>query len=203
MRAYNYKVLPITPIVSKYVEGKKSLRQLAKEYHIWYGSIARLLQEQGIQLRTGKQARQIVGRRVPILTKVIRGGCVVVTNRCCDSRGYPIISYRDTYVRLSRVVYCSTRKLQLENIKGKLVMHTCDNPNCINSKHLVLGTHLDNMRDMWLKERGHSKLNKKKVHEIRKLWASEKYTGVQIAKMYGVSSSVIYSIRDGRAWWYV
>lgn len=31
--------------------------------------------------------------------------------------------------------------------RGKLIMHTCDNRQCVNPEHLVVGTHLDNNRD--------------------------------------------------------
>ena len=95
--------------------------------------------------------------------------------------------------------------------EGMSVLHSCDNPRCINPEHLVLGTHDDNMRH--LKERGRAnrkpvnvgdknasaKLSEKQIVDIRASVESRKV----LADLYGVSYSNICLIKSGRSWRHV
>lgn len=91
---------------------------------------------------------------------------------------------------------------------GHQVLHSCDNPPCVNPQHLFLGTQIDNIKDMVSKGRAKgpdserakfSKLSWVKVAGIRsaiRSGAIEK----QLAEQYGVSESTISDIRNERTW---
>ena len=86
---------------------------------------------------------------------------------------------------------------------GMCVMHKCDNPPCVNPKHLKLGTKADNSRDMVSKrrnpvgeERHNSKLTEKKVLEIRA--SSDRHC--DIADQYGIARSTVFMIKNRRTW---
>ena len=75
--------------------------------------------------------------------------------------------------------------------KGIQVLHTCDNPPCVNPAHLFLGTISDNMRDMQSKGRcSQRKLTDADVEVIRgRLAAGE--TQATIAADYDCSQYLI------------
>ena len=87
------------------------------------------------------------------------------------------------------------------DIFGKLVMHICDNPPCINIDHLRVGTHGDNMRDMYNKKRRKifPKLTPELAEQIR---AEPRYYGCQqgIADKYGISRSMVSRIFSREYW---
>ncbi len=90
--------------------------------------------------------------------------------------------------------------------EGMYICHHCDNPPCVNSEHLFLGTPKDNTKDKFSKNRGNlpkgdehwkSKLTNKDVKKIRKLYANKKYKQVELSEMFGVTQAQIsYIVND-------
>jgi len=58
--------------------------------------------------------------------------------------------------RINGVLHIAHRymvQLYTEIPPKHIVMHSCDNPSCVNPEHLEIGTNDENMADMYLKER--------------------------------------------------
>ena len=94
---------------------------------------------------------------------------------------------------------------------GLSVLHECDHPPCCNPAHLFLGTQGDNIRDRNAKGRnptfgsrhGRAKLTEAMVIEIRRLWATGKYTQSQIARQLGVHVQRVHSVVHRRTWTHI
>ncbi len=89
----------------------------------------------------------------------------------------------------------------------KYVLHTCDNPSCVNPNHLYIGDQTDNMTDMWNRGRanpgrsvgekhGMSKLTETMVREVR---CGNKNLST-LAKEFGVSRTTIWQVRSRKTW---
>jgi|ERR1700734_339 len=83
---------------------------------------------------------------------------------------------------------------------GLHVCHSCDNPLCVNPKHLWLGTPKQNMDDMVKKGRSSGKLSIGKAKRIRRYFKKGWYTKKELAKRYGVSTCTIRDCLKRRYW---
>lgn len=85
------------------------------------------------------------------------------------------------------------------------LLHSCDNPICVNPKHLREGIQQENIEDMVNRnrqakgEQAGSKLTKNNVINIRKL-ASKGLMYKDIAKIYNVDNSTISVIVNYKSW---
>jgi hypothetical protein len=87
---------------------------------------------------------------------------------------------------------------------GTVLLHSCDNPNCINPNHIIRGTHADNVADKVSKRRHdygvrhyRSRLTITQVREIR---ANNTDTYAEMSHRYGISKGGIHNIKSGRSW---
>ena len=82
--------------------------------------------------------------------------------------------------------------------QGMCVLHSCDNPKCVNPKHLWLGTNYDNVQDKVKKGRAGAKLKPKDIPIIKTSTLSAK----QLGTYFGVSAEQIRNVRSGKSWGY-
>ncbi len=81
-------------------------------------------------------------------------GCWNWTGRK-NTDGYPVFRYQGRDSRGNRVIANLYLGLDI-NDRDSHALHICDNPGCINPKHIFIGTHDQNMKDMAAKGRGGS-----------------------------------------------
>ncbi len=94
-------------------------------------------------------------------------------------------------------------------IGDNMVLHTCDNGRCINPKHLYLGDHAQNMRDMVERKRYKSflgedhvnaTLTNQEVYFVKSLLVNTDMTCREIANQMGATRNVIKAISCGKSW---
>lgn len=95
--------------------------------------------------------------------------------------------------------------------EGMFVCHKCDNPSCVRSDHLFIGTPADNNMDRTEKGRtrnggekhrgegnGYAVLTEEQAKDI--LWNYQDHNNKQVAQIFGVHHATISVLRLGRSW---
>lgn len=122
---------------------------------------------------------------------------------------YGYFGYGGKTYRAHRIAFMLTKRSLFNPALS--VLHTCDNPPCVNPDHLFQGTQTDNIIDMDIKGRRgksglsgeynpSSKLTNEEVVQIRKLLSTGKLYQREIAKIYGVHTETIGAIKRGKNW---
>lgn len=119
-----------------------------------------------------------------------------------NKKGYGIIRHRKEGFLAHRLALAYDGRIPSVD---DVACHTCDNPGCVNPRHLYLGTYADNSRDQVLRGRlpdrrgsgnGRATLTASRVIKIRR---SDK-TNAALAEEYGVAESTISMARSGATW---
>lgn len=128
-----------------------------------------------------------------------------------DKDGYGVIKRLGKTYRAHRVSY-EIRKGKIP--VGLMILHSCDNPQCVNPAHLFPGTAKDNSDDMIRKgrkavvrgakaQRGsrntQAKLGGLAVLRIRSR-ASQGESQVKLAREFGVSEATIHLVVTRKSW---
>lgn len=136
---------------------------------------------------------------------IVPDGCwewVAVKNQ----DGYGNFKFQGIMVKAHRISY----QIFNGDIYNNLcVLHTCDNPGCVNPAHLYLGTQQDNADDRETKGRGHeksgeangrAKLTAEEVWQIREVFATQLYTQRELGHLYKIANTVVSKIVRFELW---
>lgn len=146
----------------------------------------------------------------PILRFWQRVNLTADDSRCwvypIETKGdYPKVKINGKTWKANRFVWFLTHGYDTPMI----VRHACDNPHCVNPKHLLEGTKRDNAYDAMERGRnvkgethGMSKLKEHQVREIRAL-VQQGTPLVHIAPLFNIRTVTVASIRDRRTWKHV
>lgn len=138
-------------------------------------------------------------------TSKLENGCIV-WNAARYSSGYGVIRLEKRNHATHRVSYF----LKFGPfMKDSEICHHCDNPPCCNPNHLFIGTHTDNMRDMFSKNRresakgekhGSAKLTPAQVIELRERYARGEGSMEILGAQYGITRQSAYLIISRQCW---
>ena len=111
--------------------------------------------------------------------------------------GYKKQKLKGVGTLLHRIKYILHNGVTMEDIKGKVVRHTCDNPRCVNPEHLIIGTIQDNVMDKVQRNRQQRSLTPEQVIEIQDT-PKKRGVGIALAAKFNVTPALISLIINGK-----
>ena len=202
-------------IISEYTSDKYStVCSLARKYSCSPGAIRNMLHKAAVPIRSQSEAQTLSRNILPRdLTKFWANTLVKSPDDCWEWQlcknddGYGMFSHRGRTVgahKISWIIHNGAIP------QGLCVCHSCDNPGCVNPKHLFVGTHAENMADRNRKGRARggslpgelspsSKFSTEAVLTMRRLYTNGVLQRV-IAERYNTSQPVVSGIVTHRYW---
>jgi hypothetical protein len=136
-------------------------------------------------------------------------GCFIWAGRV-DKSGYGRVSNKMGNLQVAHRLSYFFYKGEFD--RKMCVLHTCDNPTCVNPMHLYLGDQKQNNIDRDVRKRQRTKhgsdhklakLNEAKVLRIRSLHNVKTNPSRQLAVQFGVSQKLIMNIINRKAWTHI
>ena len=122
-------------------------------------------------------------------------GCWI-WNAATKTTGYGVFRFNGKTVTASRMSYLLYKG---EIPDGLHVLHTCDNPLCVNPDHLFLGTNKDNVEDRKSKNRRVGRLkvvDEKQYASVQELLKTKTLSYREISRQTGISRQTICRISN-------
>lgn len=116
--------------------------------------------------------------------------------------GYGQKKYKGKLHYAHRIAYCEHNGVTMQDIAGKVVMHSCDVRHCTEPTHLSLGDQAHNLKDMCLRQRSHATFPDSTIREIRRLY-SLGATQVDIGLRFGCSQTHVSDVVNHKARYHV
>lgn len=134
-------------------------------------------------------------------------GCMICTShRSSKLNWYPSIKINGKMNKITRLIM---KRRHPEMTSDQCVLHSCDDPRCINPAHLRIGTKKDNSNDAIERGRqvrgeraGRAKLTEAQVLEIYNYPLGNADTHRKFAYL-GISKSCVQAIKENRSWRHV
>lgn len=114
-----------------------------------------VIDDKHYKLLNVRELKDIDNHKKPIVVEVNENGCWNCISHSQHPDGYVYVHSDGDKIKLHKRVLEMKIGRKLKVDCDELTRHTCDNPQCCNPDHLIIGTHQENYDDMVARGRGY------------------------------------------------